>query len=151
MPVLACFPLKCRLREVTIAVNRESSEFFSSTCRQQPLGAATSVKRMWLQRSPTLLSIGPPASPKPNLRKLTERLFSCTHSRRRPLSNGHLGLFKTQLTVSVRSEVISLGVKLKVAILSIHSWKFVFTASFVREVIAYECTHVWASEKKRYL
>jgi hypothetical protein len=31
-----------------------------------------------------------------------------------------LGLFKTQLTMSVRSEVIPLGVKLKVAVLSIH-------------------------------
>jgi hypothetical protein len=32
-----------------------------------------------------------------------------------------IGLLKTQLTVSVRSEVIPLGVKLKVTILSIHS------------------------------
>jgi hypothetical protein len=35
----------------------------------------------------------------------------------------------------------------KVAILSIHSWKFVFTACFAREVIAYKFTHVRASEK----
>jgi hypothetical protein len=38
-----------------------------------------------------------------------------------PLSNGQLGLFKTQLIVSVRSEVTPLAVKLKVAVLSIHS------------------------------
>jgi hypothetical protein len=38
-----------------------------------------------------------------------------------PLSNGQFGLFKTQLTVSVRTEVIPLVVKLKVAILLIHS------------------------------
>jgi hypothetical protein len=61
------------------------------------------------------------------------------------------GLFKTQLTVSVKTEVILLGVKLKVSILSIHSWKVTSIACFVREVIAYECTHVGASEKKRYL
>jgi hypothetical protein len=56
---------------------------FFSNSRQQPLGAATSVKPTWLQRSPTLLSIGPPASPKSNLWKLTERLFS-TRSWKRP-------------------------------------------------------------------
>jgi hypothetical protein len=91
----------------------------------------------------------PPASPKPNLWKLTEHLFS-NHSWRRPLSNGQLGLFKTQLTVSVRSEVTGTphGVKLKVAVLSIQSWKFMYTTCFVQEAIAYECTHVWASEKK---
>jgi hypothetical protein len=39
-----------------------------------------------------------------------------------PLSNGQFDLFKTKLTVSLRTEVIPLGVKLKVAIkLSIHS------------------------------
>jgi hypothetical protein len=101
------------------SLNRKSSDFFCSNSRQQPLGAATSVKPTWLQRSPTLLSMGPPASPKPNLWKLTERLFS-THSWRRPLSNGQLGLFNTQLTVNVRSEVTALGDKLKVAVLSIH-------------------------------
>jgi hypothetical protein len=63
------------------------------------------------------------------------------------ISNGQLGLPKTQLTVSAISEVIPLGVKLKVAVLSIHSWIFVYTACFIREVIAYECTHVWASKK----
>jgi hypothetical protein len=40
-----------------------------------------------------------------------------------------------------------IGVKLKVAILSIHSWKFVLIACIVQEIIAYECTHVRAIEK----
>jgi hypothetical protein len=86
--VFAHFSLKYRLREgATLRsasfLNRESGDLFCSNSCQQPLGAATSVKPMWLQRSPTLLSIGPPALPKPNLWKLTERLFS-THSWRRP-------------------------------------------------------------------
>jgi hypothetical protein len=44
----------------------------------------------------------------------------------------------------IRSEVIPLRLKLKVT-------KFVFPACFVQEVIAYECTHVRASEKKRVI
>jgi hypothetical protein len=109
-----------------------SNDFLCSNSRQQVVAKVTdsTINR----------------TPKPNLWKLTENLFS-THSWRRTLSNGQLGLFKTPLTVSVRSEVTLLGLKLKVAVLSIHSWKFVYTACLVREVIAYECTHVWASEK----
>jgi hypothetical protein len=87
------------------------------------------VKPTWLQRSPTLLSIGPPASPKPNLWKLTECLFPPIPGDD-PLSNGQLGLFKMQLTVSVRSDVTLLGVKLKVAVLSINSLKFVYTLAY---------------------
>jgi hypothetical protein len=30
-------------------------------------------------------------------------------------------------------------------------WKFTSIACFVQQMLAYECTHVWASEKKRYL
>jgi hypothetical protein len=36
-------------------------------------------------------------------------------------SNGHIGLFKTKLTLAIRSEVILLDVKLKVAIFSIYN------------------------------
>jgi hypothetical protein len=53
--------------------------------------------------------------------KPVEMNSSSIHSWRLPPKQCHLGLFKTQLTVSVRSEVIQLRVKLKVAILSIHS------------------------------
>jgi hypothetical protein len=53
------------------------------------------------------------------------------------IEGGHLGLFKTQLTVRVRYDVTPLGLKLKVAVLSIHSWKLVL-------IIAYECTRVRA-------
>jgi hypothetical protein len=54
---------------------------------KHPPATSQEQQREWNQRGckgqPTLLSIGPPASPKPNLWKLTERLFS-THSWRRP-------------------------------------------------------------------
>jgi hypothetical protein len=40
-----------------------------------------------------------------------------------PPCDSHLSLFKSQLAVSVRSEVILLGAKLKLAILSVHSFK----------------------------
>jgi hypothetical protein len=90
-----------------------------------------------LQRPSTLLSIGPPVSPEPDPWKLTERLNSIHSWRLYPLSNGQFGLFKMQLTVSVRTEVIPLGVKLKVAcISSIHSWKFTSIACFGQQVIA---------------
>jgi hypothetical protein len=84
---LRVFPIKYRLTEVRYAPYLSAANLatFCSNNGQQPLGAATSVKLTWLERSPTLLSIGPPASPKPNLWNLTERLFS-THSWRRPLS-----------------------------------------------------------------
>jgi hypothetical protein len=65
-------------------------------------------------------------------------------------STGHLGLFKTQLTLSVSPEVILLGVKLKGAILSIHNLKkIVLISCIVQEIIAYDCTRVrlGASEK----
>jgi hypothetical protein len=106
------------------------------------------VKPTWLQRPSTLLSIGPPASAYSQTCGNYQNFCFPPIPGDYPLSNGQLGLFKTQLTVNVRSEVIPLGVILKVVVLSIHSWKFVDTACFVQEVIAYECTHVWASEKR---
>jgi hypothetical protein len=127
------------------SLNREYSDFFVQTAASCLSEQLRQWKKTWLQRSPTLLSIGPPASPKANLWKLTERLFSTHFWRRAPKQWPTWPVERK--TVNVRSEVIPLGVKLKVAVLSMRSWKFVYTACVVREVIAYECTHVWASEK----
>jgi hypothetical protein len=62
-PVFARFPLKYKSRDgATLrsasSLNRESSEF----CSSKFLGATTSVKLTWLQRSSSLLSIGTPVS-----------------------------------------------------------------------------------------
>jgi hypothetical protein len=79
-----------------------------------------SVKQTWLQKPSTLLSIGTPCIVLAKPVKMN-RTFVFHPFLETTLSNGQFGLFKSQLTVSeCKSGVIPLGVKLKVAILSIH-------------------------------
>jgi hypothetical protein len=96
------------------SLNRESSDFF---CSNSSYLSETNVVAKAINSTINQIPCIALAKPVEINRTLVFHPFQETN----PPSNGQLGLFKMQLTMSVRAEVNPLGLKLKAAILSIHS------------------------------